>query len=140
MAKTIKFNLICDGNPVRTIEDLQNNFSVEDILGYYHNKLLHRWLEVRGYEDELRKVSEIVAIDDMEVIKRLVEIFDVAADKNMLKYFKERQAYYSVYEKQAYEVENILGDHLAGYIRMGKCGSRKYGRIRTAYHISYTGF
>ena len=25
MAKTIKFNLICDGNPVRTIEDLQNN-------------------------------------------------------------------------------------------------------------------
>ena len=25
MAKTIKFNLICDNTPVRTIEDLQNN-------------------------------------------------------------------------------------------------------------------
>lgn len=30
MAKTIKFNLICDNTPVRTIEDLQNNFSIED--------------------------------------------------------------------------------------------------------------
>ena len=26
MAKTIKFNLICDNTPVRTIEDLQNNY------------------------------------------------------------------------------------------------------------------
>ena len=52
MAKTIKFNLICDGNPVRTIEDLQNNFSIEDVLAYYNNKLLHRWLKVRGYEGE----------------------------------------------------------------------------------------
>lgn len=35
MAKTIKFNLICDGKSIRTIEDLQENFSVEDILKYY---------------------------------------------------------------------------------------------------------
>lgn len=52
MAKTIKFNLICDGFPVRTLEDLQNHFSVEDVLTYYHNRLLHRWLTVRGYTDK----------------------------------------------------------------------------------------
>lgn len=40
MAKTIKFNLICDNTPVRTIEDLQNNFSIEDVLNYYRNGLL----------------------------------------------------------------------------------------------------
>ena len=39
MAKTIKFNLICDNTPVRTIEDLQNNFSIEDVLDYYRNGL-----------------------------------------------------------------------------------------------------
>ena len=44
MAKTIKFNLICDQKPVRTIEDLQNNFSIEDVLAYYRNGLLTRWL------------------------------------------------------------------------------------------------
>lgn len=31
MAKTIKFNLICDNTPVRTIEDLQNNFSMSSL-------------------------------------------------------------------------------------------------------------
>jgi len=55
MAKTIKFNLICDNTPVRTIEDLQNNFSIEDVLDYYRNGLLCRWLKVRGYEEELEK-------------------------------------------------------------------------------------
>ena len=58
MAKTIKFNLICDNTPVRTIEDLQNNFSIEDVLDYYRNGLLCRWLKVRGYEEELKKVEK----------------------------------------------------------------------------------
>lgn len=44
MAKTIKFNLICDGYPARTIEDLQNHFSVEDMLDYYENGLLAKRL------------------------------------------------------------------------------------------------
>ena len=57
MAKTIKFNLICDNTPVRTIEDLQNNFSIEDVLDYYRNGLLCRWLKVRGYEKELKKAG-----------------------------------------------------------------------------------
>ena len=48
MAKTIKFNLICDNTPVRTIEDLQNNFSIEDVLNYYYNGLLCRWLRRRA--------------------------------------------------------------------------------------------
>lgn len=40
MAKTIKFNLICDGYPARTIEDLQDHFSVEDLLDYYEKGLM----------------------------------------------------------------------------------------------------
>ena len=44
MAKKIKFNLICDGYSTRTIEDLQNHFSVEDMLKYYKNGLLAKWL------------------------------------------------------------------------------------------------
>ena len=52
MAKTIKFNLVCDGNSVRTLEDLKNNFSIEDVLEYYKSGLLLRWLNVRGFEEE----------------------------------------------------------------------------------------
>ena len=81
MAKTIKFNLICDDTPVRTIEDLQNNFSVEDVLTYYENKLLHRWLSVRGYNKELDKVTAITCEKPIEIIKELIAIFNVECDE-----------------------------------------------------------
>ena len=81
MAKTIKFNLICDDKPVRTIEDLQENFSIEDVLKYYQNGLLLRWLEVRGYESEYKKVSDISEIEALEIVKELIKIFDVEADE-----------------------------------------------------------
>ena len=79
MAKTIKFNLICDDKPVRTIEDLQENFSIEDVLKYYQNGLLLRWLEVRGYESEYKKVSDISEIEALEIVKELIKIFFVEA-------------------------------------------------------------
>lgn len=44
MAKTIKFNLICDEYSALTIEDLQNHFSVEDLLDYYEKGLLAKRL------------------------------------------------------------------------------------------------
>ncbi len=49
MAKTIKFNLILDDKPVRTIEELQENFCIDDILEFYEKGLLQKWLKVRGY-------------------------------------------------------------------------------------------
>ena len=84
MAKTIKFNLICDDKPVRTIEDLQNNFSIEDVLVYYNNKLLHRWLDVRGYSDELEKISSITSEKTLEIIKELIIIFNVASNEKKI--------------------------------------------------------
>lgn len=122
MAKTIKFNLICDEQPVRTIEDLQNNFSIEDVLAYYNNKLLHRWLNVRGYDSELEKVSSIASSDPMEVIKELIRIFDVVADEEkveqsifMLKYLDKRKKLCSTYEQENYNLKNIIEDYQNGY-------------------------
>lgn len=53
MAKTIKFNLILDGYPVRNLEGLQEHFSIEDILKYFRNGLLLRWLKVRGIQKNM---------------------------------------------------------------------------------------
>lgn len=122
MAKTIKFNLICDGKPVRTIEDLQNHFCIEDVLDYYNNQLLHRWLSVRGYHKELSDVSAITSTDSLEIIRELIRIFDIASDKDKveeciygLRYQQERKERNTIYEQQNSNVQQIVADYYAGY-------------------------
>lgn len=122
MAKTIKFNLICDDKPVRTIEDLQNNFSIEDVLAYYDNKLLHKWLAVRGYTKELNAVNEISETDQLSIIKKLISIFDVLTDEHkveesiyMLKYLEERKELCAIYDKENYKTAAVIDDYETGY-------------------------
>lgn len=122
MAKTIKFNLICDGKPIRTIEDLQNNFSVEDILTYYDNQLLHRWLRVRGYEKELNAVSAITSTAPIDIIKELIGVFEISTDAQkveediyILKYQNEKKECNSIYAQQDYMTNLVIEDYEAGY-------------------------
>ena len=125
MAKTIKFNLICDEKPIRTIEDLQNNFSIEDVLTYYNNKLLHRWLSVRGYDAELKAVSAITTDDLIEIIKELIHIFNVETDEKkveesiyMFQYQEERRQTYEIYKIENYNVVNIIEDYEHDYLQL----------------------
>lgn len=84
MAKTIKFNLKCNGQTVRTPEDLQENFDLDDVLFYYRKNLLKRWLEVRGFSEQAEKVENIKAEDDMEIAATLMEIFGMEKDDTAL--------------------------------------------------------
>ncbi len=122
MAKTIKFNLICDGKPIRTIEDLQQNFSIEDVLAYYHNGLLNRWLKVRDYADELEKVIAIAETEDINIIKRLIEIFGVSADGAsidediyILRYLEEQKELLDCYKQENFKKQSIIDDYATGY-------------------------
>lgn len=122
MAKTIKFNLICDDKPVRTIEDLQENFSIEDVLKYYQNGLLLRWLEVRGYEVEYKKVSEIREIEALEIVKELIKIFDIEADEKkveegvyMLQFLEERKELCEAYKQDSFKAQGIIDDYQTGF-------------------------
>jgi hypothetical protein len=122
MAKTIKFNLICDGKPVRNIDDLRENFSIDDVLNYYENKLLQRWLKVRGYEEELRKVEEISSSKSGDIVKKLISIFDVettlaVVEENIyiLDYRKKREALLREYELKKNEKTSVVADYHAGY-------------------------
>lgn len=125
MAKTIKFNLICDKKPIRTIEDLQNNFSIEDVLAYYNNGLLRKWLEVREYKQELEAIDDITSTEPMEIIKELIRIFNIGTDEDkveesiyMLKYLEERKERCAIYEEEAYNRDLIIKDYEAGYLRL----------------------
>lgn len=122
MAKTIKFNLICDGKPIRTIEDLQNNFSIEDVLDYYDNKLLHRWLKVRGYEKELAEVNKITENESFEIIKKLISVFHIALNEDeikenlfILEHLSTKQMFIEEYKKDNYKVNSIVVDYITHY-------------------------
>ena len=119
MAKKIKFNLCCDGNPIRTIEDLQNNFLIEDILSYYENNLLEKWLDVRGYTEQLEQIRKITSKDDFEIAKQLVTIFNIEKDPKKV----EEELYILEYNKKQKEsadcyewIEEAQADAVNDYI------------------------
>ncbi len=122
MAKTIKFNLICDNKPIRTIEDLQDNFSIEDILKYYENGLLLRWLHVRGYQEEEKKVAAISCKEDIEIVKALIRIFNIETDEKkmeenvyILQFLKEDKKLSDDYRLKQFEVQMIVENYHQGY-------------------------
>ncbi|MBQ2758569.1 MAG: hypothetical protein IJE93_02250 [Clostridia bacterium] len=122
MAKTIKFNLICDGKPIRTIEDFQNNFSIEDVLDYYKSKLLHKWLSVRGYEKELKTINKISSEDDVEILKSLIDVFEINLDSNeideslfILEHTAARIMFIEDYKKNNFKIKSVVSDYIAMY-------------------------
>lgn len=122
MAKVIKFNLICDDKPIRNIEGLQENFCIEDVLKYYQNGLLLRWLDVRGYAEEYKKVTEIEETELLEVAKALIKIFDIEADEKkveqdiyMIQFLDERKQLCELYRQSDFKVKNIVDDYRMGY-------------------------
>ena len=85
MAKTIKFNLLCNGKSIRNLDDFRNNFNVEDVLRYYNNGILIKWLEVRGYLKELEDVTKIDTNNISDLILSLAKIFEVTDDYDKIK-------------------------------------------------------
>ena len=122
MAKTIKFNLICDGYPVRSLDELQEHFSIEDVLGYYKSGLLARWLMVRGYDQKLKQVKELNETEDIAIVKALVKIFDVETDEKVIEEqtyilgYKDRQKELNErFESQKLSREAVIQDYHQGY-------------------------
>ncbi|MBP5200503.1 MAG: hypothetical protein J6Z82_07625 [Schwartzia sp.] len=122
MAKTIKFNLVMDENAVRNMDGLRENFSIEDLLKYYKNGLLLRWLEVREYQKEAEQVKNLKAVDDKAIIRELAHIFkleieDSEIDKSteILKFLEKERKMNAEYCKDAKDKENILRKYHEGY-------------------------
>lgn len=124
MAKTIKFNLILDNYPVRNIEGLQEHFSIEDMLKYFENGLLLRWLNVRGYEKQYAAVEAIdKSLDRKEIVMALVKIFEVVemdvADIEkaigILTYLDEEKELNAIYKENAFSKKQIVDDYHSGY-------------------------
>lgn len=120
MAKTIKFNLMLDGKPVRTIEELQENFCIDDILEFHQKGLLQKWLKVRGFDEYLKKVEAIS--DKKSAIVELIKIFEIEkSDKEVkeavysLEFWQERKIEIEEWDKKDHKIKEIIADYHKGY-------------------------
>lgn len=123
MAKTIKFNLLLGGHPIRTIEDIQNHFHAEDLVDYYYNGLLQKWLKVHNYQQELTKVDLIDSKDPLIVIDSLQEIFglgltpeEVEKATYIYRYLKTREENLKAYAQVEHSQNEAIEECRQGYL------------------------
>lgn len=142
MAKTIKFNLICDDYPCRTLDDLREHFSVEDVLGYYNSGLLNKWLDARGYTKEKTEIEEIRRTDSREIVKELIKIFEVETDETKIDHdlyiydYREKQSVQAECDKEQKTTEQEAAKrYLDGYTQQIQTilnHSKEMGTIKAA--------
>lgn len=84
MVKKRRFSLeMKDGVEVRTLEELQDNFSLEKVLFYISNGKMQTWLRKRDYNDIADSIEQLDS-SDPEYNKNICGIFGVEYDESEL--------------------------------------------------------
>ncbi|GIW48835.1 MAG: hypothetical protein KatS3mg079_311 [Caloramator sp.] len=110
MARKVKFPLeMKEGVLVRTIEELKENFDINKIIGYYIDGKLVKWLEDRGYQEELDKIIRLDK-SDKNLNKKLCEIFEIEfIEDNKVDLEKIEKEKFKIQQlKQHTDDENII--------------------------------
>lgn len=123
MAKKIKFPLkMKNGVPIRNIDELRENFSLDDAVVYLANGKLVTWLRDRYLNDLADEISTLDE-DDIELGKKLCDIFEVSYEDNLeavnhqkkimlLKKYTMEQEFFQVIDQVAFD-ENDLRELLS---------------------------
>ncbi len=127
MAKTIKFNLIVDGHPARTLEELREHFNIEDVLEAYRNGLLLRWLQVREYRAQAEQVAALSEPSPLKLANELISIFEMGADQEHVQKIlrvielkrKHSQILNELHQKQ-FERDKVITTYHQEYARLVK--------------------
>lgn len=87
MSKKIKFDLLFkDEIRVTNVSELRDNFYIDDILNYYQNGTLYRWLINLGEEELAEKIQNITNdVTLEELITQLAETFSLKSSSDEIK-------------------------------------------------------
>ena len=119
MSTSFKFNLLVDGQKVRSLEELRKNFNLDDVLEYFFSGKLQKWLASRDYKHELEQVKNIVSSNKLDVSSKLLDIFKIEHDKKELQYFNvDGQQVRTVEELQEnFNLEDVLKHFYSGKLQ-----------------------
>ena len=77
MGRKVRFPLIMkNGAEVRSLEELQENFDLESVIGYFADGKLQTWLADRYYDEKAEAVSQLSS-DMSDLNKKLCEILEI---------------------------------------------------------------
>ena len=119
MSTSFKFNLLIDGQKVRTLEELRENYNLEDILAHFYSEKLQKWLASRDYKHELDQVKDIASSNKLDVNSKLLDIFKIEHDKKELQYFNvDGQQVRTVEElRENFNLEDVLKHFYSGKLQ-----------------------
>ena len=84
MAKKIKFALkMKDGVEVRNLQELRDNFDLNQVTAYFMDGKLVTWLSDRYYDEEAEQIESLQK-DDSELQKKLCQIFGVEYEEDTM--------------------------------------------------------
>lgn len=124
MAKVLKFGLMLDDCNVRSLEGLQEHFVIEDVLKYFEDGTLSRWLKVWDYKEQLAAVEAIdKVLDKKDIVLQLANIFGIedvdAADiekaLSVFSYLDKKQKFQVTVQENALFKKQAVEEYLAGY-------------------------
>ena len=119
MSTSFKFNLLVDGQKVRSLEELRKNFNLDDVLEYFFSGKLQKWLSSRDYKHELDQVKDIASSNKLDVSSKLLDIFNIEHDKKELQYFNvDGQQVRTLEElRKNFNLEDVLKHFYSGKLQ-----------------------
>ena len=96
----VKFYMYFNGERIRTLDDLRENFFAEDVLEAYSSGQLAKWLKVWRHKKELEQVEAVKSENAREILSELIRIFDsdaepeeINASLSVYDYLEERRKF-----------------------------------------------
>ncbi len=140
MAKKIRFPLeMKDGVEVRDIEELKENFSLEQVLFYLSDGKLITWLRDR-YLDDIADAVLALNQEDADFHKKICDIFEVEyveereediekvmerkRKKTLLKEFTDEEKFYDAVDQIAFEQDDLYDLLDEGKTTIYLCGEK----------------
>ena len=154
MAKKTRFPLIMEnGEKVRSVQELRDNFSILRVIGYLQEGKLLTWLCDRYADDIAAKIEEL-DLQDVDLARRISEIFDVPFDEDAqeelaeaaeraerilkLKEYTDDEKYEVLIDRVAFDQDELYDRLDEGKTELYLCGEQ-FSIPLAKQNISYTG-
>ena len=126
MARLIKIPLYVGGKGCKTLDEIRDNFNIEDILKAFKDGTLKRWFEAQALTDEITKIDNISIEDDINTANGLCRFFmgDEVSEEQInkiiypLKFKLEEREILHRYAKLKEQRNEIIKDYHEGYKKL----------------------